>query len=116
MTPLGRANLTTVALVAISTAALPLVTGYGTILLQFVLFGARRIVESLSSATWVDGHHGILWVVVLLVNLVAYGIPLFLSQLLLGRASERVRLTATILWAALYLGSLFILFPATDGP
>jgi hypothetical protein len=102
--------------VALSTGALPFVTGYGTILSQLVVLGAWSLVASATSGAFADQHHEALWPVALLLNLVGYGAPMLLLRFCLKRASGTVRSGGIIVWTAFYLAALFVLFPATDGP
>ncbi len=116
MTGEAKAATAATALVALSTAALPFVTGYGTILLQLVVLGAWSLVAAATSGTFADHHHEAVWPVALLLNLAAYGLPAVLLRLSLRRATTPVRLGGVFVWTAFYLASLFVLFPATDGP
>src|SRR5947208_3374105 len=89
--------LATAGLVGASTAVLPSVTGYGTILFQVVALGAWGIVAAVTSGLYADTHHPVIW--------------------LSGRRRWTSGSSVVILaWCTFYLASLFWLFPATDGP
>jgi hypothetical protein len=103
-------------LVAVSTCALPFVTGYGTALFQLVVLTAWGLVASATSGLFADHHHEVVWPVALLLNLTAYGVPLLLLRFCVKRARSAVRVGTVVAWTAVYLASLFVLFPATDGP
>ena len=104
------------ALVAMSTCVFPFVTGYGTVLFQVVVLSAWSLVASATSGLFADHHHEFVWPVALLLNMVAYAAPLALLRLCLKRAGTPVRVGAVLVWTAFYVASLFVLFPATDGP
>jgi hypothetical protein len=112
----GKAITAASTLVAASTCALPFVTGYGTVLFQLVVLTAWSLVASATSGLFADHHHEVVWPVALLLNLTAYGAPLVLLRLCVKRASTTVRVGAVVVWTTFYLASLFVLFPATDGP
>jgi hypothetical protein len=111
-----RAFLASCTVVAASTAGLPFVRGYGTGLFQLVVLGAWAIVARLSSGMFADQHHGPLWVVAFLLNVLFFcivAVPLWWVS------RKRLPKLARILifcWTVFYLATLFILFPATDGP
>ena len=103
-------------LVAGSTLGLPYVRGYGTQLFQLVAFGAWSIIAHLSSGMFADQHHGLLWMVASLLNIVCFsvvGAPLWLlTRKRLPQASAFL----VVCWTVFYVAALFVLFPATDGP
>ncbi len=103
-------------LVALSTAVLPSVTGYGTTLFQIVVLGAWSIVAHLSSGAFADQHQGPVWFVTLILNVVLFLVPA-LAVYVPGR-KRLPMLTVVVLlsWLSFYLASLFFLSPATDGP
>jgi len=103
-------------IVGASTAALPGVTGYGTILFQLVAFGAWGFAASVTSGRYVDTHHALLWSVALALNLAAFLIPAAGIWLAAHKRWPAVCSVAILVWCLFYLLSLFWLFPATDGP
>lgn len=111
-----RAMITSDLVVAASTAGLAAVRGYGTVMFQFVVLGARSIVARLSSGMFADRHQGIVWLVALVVNITVFsliGIPVWLlSRNRLPKWGTLV----IVCWTIVYVALLFILFPATDGP
>ena len=109
--------ITTSGLIAIaSTAGLVAVRGWGTVLFQIVVLGAWSIVAHFTSGLFADQHHGIVWIVALLLNTLGFaivGVPLWLiSRNRLPKSGP----VLIICWTVLYLAMLFVLFPATDGP
>jgi hypothetical protein len=104
------------ALVIASTLALPLVSGYGTNLFQTVVGGAWGIVASVSSDAFADLHKLVVWLVAAVLNVVLFSIP---AACVLFSTRTRWPVAGTFLlafWLIFYAASLFILFPATDGP
>ena len=111
-----RVLLTSAAVVGASTALLPSVTGYGTVLFQLVALGAWSIVAQLSSGRFADLHHGPVWAVAFCLNLTLF---LIVAVPIYRFTRGRVPLAGVIAlasWMLFYLGCLFVLFPATDGP
>ena len=101
--------------VGVGTAFLPGITGYGTKLSQIVVLGAYAIIAAITSNNFADQHHGPIWLVALFLNLLLFLIPAFIIWLSMRR--RQVSCSITLLgWCAFYLASLFLLFPATDGP
>jgi hypothetical protein len=112
----GIFGLAACMVVAGSTAALPFVRGYGTGLFQLVVLGAWAIIAKLSSGTFADQHHGPLWVVAFLLNMLCFclvAVPLWLVS---RKRLPKLARILIICWTVFYLAMLFILFPATDGP
>jgi hypothetical protein len=105
-----------VGVVGASTTALPWVTGYGTVLFQVVAGEAWAIVAGVTSGRYADLHHGLVWLVALLLNVGLFSVPALAVFLVCRRRWPRVAVGAVIGWGVLWLLSLFILFPATDGP
>src|SRR3954468_9594519 len=62
-------------IVGASTAALPSVTGYGTILFQLVALDAWAIVAGMTSGFYSDTHHPVVWSVALVLNVMLFLIP-----------------------------------------
>jgi hypothetical protein len=102
--------------VAGSTAALPWVQGYGTKLGQVVVLGAWGLLAAVTSGRYADLHHGPLWALALLLNLVLFLILAGPWWFLTRRRFPRASVVILVVWCVFYLSSLFYLFPATDGP
>jgi hypothetical protein len=111
----NRTLLASLGAVAASGAALPWVGGYGTVLFQVVVLGAAYVLDKLTSESYVDHHHGVLWTLAFLLNVVLFAIPATLLWALTRRWPQLATFMLVSL-CALYLASLFVLFPATDGP
>jgi hypothetical protein len=108
--------LATACLVGASTAAFPNVTGYGTILFQLVALNAWGIVADITSGSYADTHHPVVWSVALVLNLMVFLIPA-IGIWLAGRKRWPTGCSVAMFgWCVFYLLSLFWLFPATDGP
>ncbi len=111
-----RILLLTAGAVGASTALLPSVTGYGTILSQTVVLGAWGIVAALTSGKFADLHHGPVWSVAFILNLILFFVPALIVWIVLRKRSPKVCSSVILVWFVFYLASLFFLFPATDGP
>lgn len=111
-----NALLAGASIVGASTVVLPSITGYGTVLFQLVALGAWSIVAAASSGIFADTHHGIVWSVAFFVNLIAFSIVAVPIWAVARKWKPKVGAIALVLWTALYLAALFVLFPATDGP
>jgi hypothetical protein len=103
-------------IVAGSTAGLPYVGGYGTGLFQLVVLGAWAIIARLSSGAFADQHHGVLWAVAFVLNMVCFSVAAVPLWLLTRKRLPRWGALFIICWTVFYLAMLFVLFPATDGP
>jgi hypothetical protein len=104
------------ALVIGSTLALPFVSGYGTSLFQAVVGGAWSIVAAVTSDGFADLHKLVVWFFAAALNVVLFSIP---AACVLFATRDRWPVAGTFLlalWLMFYAASLFILFPATDGP
>jgi hypothetical protein len=112
----NKVSLTCAAVVAVSTAAIPYVTGYGTRLFQLVVLGAFAIVARLSSQVFADQHHSYLWIVAFLLNMVGFSVVAIPLWLLSRRRLRNWGPVLTVCWTVSWIAMLFILFPATDGP
>ena len=108
--------LITGGLVAASTAALPLVAGFGTNLFQIVFFLGFGIVQALTSFDYADTHHAVAWCGAVIPNLTFYSLPAFGIWKASSKRSPTWRPAAILAWCLFYLASLFWLFPAADGP
>jgi hypothetical protein len=104
------------AVVAVSTLLLPWVRGYGTIQYQMVVLGAWGVVAAITSGRFADLHHGPVWAVALLINVLCFLLPAGLFFLAARRRWPGAVGVGIGLWCVFYLACLFILFPATDGP
>jgi len=102
--------------VAAGTAALSWIYGYGTILFQVVMLGAWSILAAVTSGQYADLHHGPVWVIALILNLVLFLVPAVLIWLVTRRRWPKASAVLLIAWSVFYLMSLFVLLPATDGP
>jgi hypothetical protein len=116
MRVVDKAFLAACIVVAGSTAALPFVRGYGTGLFQLVVLGAWAIIAKLSSGTFADQHHGLLWVVAFFVNMLCFCLVAVPLWLVARKRLPKLAKIIIICWTVFYLAMLFILFPATDGP
>lgn len=115
LTP-NRALQASLGVVAASTIALPWVGGYGTVLYQLVGLNAWAIVAAATSQRYADLHHGSVLIVALLLNVTAFGIPATLIWGLTRVRWPSASVYMVLCWCAFYLASLFVLFPARDGP
>ncbi len=111
-----RAFLASRTVVAASTGGLPFVRGYGTGLFQLVVLGAWAIVARLSSGMFADQHHGPLWVVALLLNVLCFCIVAVPLWWVARKRLPKLGASLIICWTIFYVAMLIILFPATDGP
>ena len=112
----SRAFVTFCILVALSTAAFPFVAGYGTFLFQAVALGGWWLVAAVTSDRWADLHHLPVLVAAATLNVVVFGVPAAVI-LFTGRLHWPAATVALLtLWLIFYALSLFLLFPATDGP
>lgn len=96
MSAMARFNLGTFAVVGLSTAALPYVSGYGTVLFQIVALNSWGIVARAASDTYANHHHGLVWTVALFLNLMIFGIPAVALQKALARTRTRTRLIGLV--------------------
>lgn len=111
-----RTFVASLAAVAASTLALPWIYGYGTVLFQIVVLGAWSLLAKMSSQIYADRHHAPLWMIALIFNVLLYAIPAAAIWALTRTRWPRFSVYAVLSWGAFYLASLFVLFPATDGP
>jgi hypothetical protein len=103
-------------LVVASTAVLPSIHGYGTNLYQFLVLGAYGIVAKVASDDYAELHHASVWALALVLNILLFAVPAGLFLLATRRRWPSVAVIGVAIWFAFYLGCLFFLFPATDGP
>ena len=106
-------------LIALTTLAFPFVTGYGTQLFQIILFTGWRIVAKATSQLYADSNLVTVTALAAVVNVFAFWLVAAPVWALTRRRRPFVQLVGLMglmLFAALYVGSLFWLFPATDGP
>jgi len=111
-----RILLLTASAVGASTIFLPYVTGYGTVLFQTVVGEAWGIIAALTSGNYADLHHGPVWFVAFLLNLILFIIPALIIWMVFRKRSQFACSSFIFIWFFFYMASLFVLFPATDGP
>lgn len=102
--------------IAASTALLPSVSGYGTTLSQTVILGSWTVVSHLVSPQFADQHDGAIWTVATFVNCLLFFVPAWLVFVTTRTRRPRLGAVLLLLWCGFYLASLFVLFPAIDGP
>jgi len=102
--------------VALTTATLPSITGYGTNLFQLVVLGAWGIVAHFSSGPFADRHPSVVWPVALVLNLAVFLVIALPVWAVFRNRAPRVASTANIFWLLFYVSMLYFLFPATSGP
>ncbi|MGH9645093.1 MAG: hypothetical protein ACRD3Q_22035, partial [Terriglobales bacterium] len=115
LTP-NRTFVVSLSAVAASTVALPWIHGYGTLLFQIVVLGAWELLSKMTSQFYADRHHAPLWMIALVLNALLFAIPSTLIWALTRATWPRLSVYALMGWFIFYLASLFVLFPATDGP
>ena len=111
-----RVFATSTAIIGLTTAVLPHVGGYGTVVFQIIVLGAGNILAHFTSGLFADQHEGIVWAIALVLNMSAFLIvaaPLW--AVLRSRAPKAAPVTI-ICWSVVYIALLFVLFPATTGP
>lgn len=101
---------------ALATFGMPYVSGYGTVLAQVVGLGAWAILASISSGAFADQHHQILWPIAGVFNVTLFCLVAVPVYFVMRRRAPRSFVLFVVIWALFYIGSLFFLFPATDGP
>jgi hypothetical protein len=106
----------TLGIVAASTLLLPAITGYGTVLFQWITLGSWALVAKATSGAFADHHSAPVWTLAFVLNVGAFLIPAASVFAVIGRRSPRIYAVTLIGWTLFYLASLFVLFPATDGP
>jgi phosphotransferase system glucose/maltose/N-acetylglucosamine-specific IIC component len=106
---------TTGAVVA-STALLPSVTGYGTVLYQAVALASWAIVARLVSSSFADQRDAVVLMVAIVVNGIFFFLPAWTAYAATRRRCPRGGIAILIVWCLFYLASLFWLFPSSDGP
>jgi hypothetical protein len=104
------------AAVALTTAAFRHVTGYGTILFQALAFGAWGIVAHFSSGNFADLHHGFVWSVALLLNMIVFLLVVIPIHAFSRSRAPKLGSFLIVCWSILHIAMLFFLFPAIDGP
>jgi len=108
--------LGSVGLVTASTAILSIITGYGTILSQFIVLGAWTILATATNGAFADQHHTYLWSVATTLNVILFTVPASTIYWLLRHRAPRVCVTVIAAWFLFYVVCLFFMLPATDGP
>ena len=112
----GTALLAATVVVAASTLLLPYVGGYGTVLFQLLSLNAWGVVASLTSQHFADTHHGLVWTIALVLNLIAFLIVALPVWVTYRNRRPAVGSLVIIAWSVFYLACLFLLFPAGSGP
>jgi len=107
--------LLTAGAVGASTVFLPSVTGYGTVPFQTVVLGARGIVAALTSGEYADLHHGSVWAMAFILNLILFLVPALIIWIVFRKRSPKACSSVILVWFVFYMASMFF-FPATDGP
>lgn len=102
--------------VAASTALLPSLTCYGTVLCQSVALLSWAIVARVVSSGFADQHDAVVWIVAVVVNALFFFVPAWLAYAATRTRWPRVGVAILIAWCLFYLAALFYLFPASDGP
>jgi hypothetical protein len=103
-------------LVALSTVAFPYITGYGMQLFQAVALSAWALVAIATSETFADQHHFIVWPLAGVLNIVMFSVVALPLYFVLRRRIPIATSLVLAAWLLFYVGCLFVLFPATDGP
>lgn len=103
-------------LIGLTTLVFPFVRGYGTQLFQIILFSGWLIVEKATSQLYADTHHVTVIALAAVLNVLVFWVVAIPVWALTRRRRQLVGMIGLMLFAALYVGSLFWLFPATDGP
>jgi hypothetical protein len=111
-----RVFLICLVLVVSGTFAFPYVTGYGTQLFQVIVLGAWSVVARAASGAFADQNHLAVWSLAGFFNVVGFSIPALIPYSIFRRRAPVLISFALISWLIFYMGCLFILFPATDGP
>lgn len=110
------ALVSTTATVGASTAVLPVVAGYGTWLSQLVVLGAWSLVAGLTSEAYADQHEAAVWVAAFVLNVLLFFVPAVLVWLAVRKRWPHMCSGLLVTGCVVYLASLFVLFPASDGP
>jgi hypothetical protein len=114
--PPQRSLVVCSAIVASSTLLLPAVTGYGSILYQWIVFGSLHLVAWLLSPALAQPSDVPFWIVAGLVNVAVFFLPAGFIWAAASRRWPRGSVALLLAWTLFYLLCLFMLFPATDGP
>jgi len=102
--------------VALSTVALPYVTGYGMQLFEVVVLGAWGLVAAVTSGAYADQHHFVVWPVAAVLNVVLFSFLALPLYFIFRRRAPVFSSTVLLAWLIFYVCCLFVLFPGTDGP
>src|SRR4029077_15716396 len=108
--------VTSVVIVALTTPRILYLAGRGTILDQFIEGNVWMIVAHLSSAKFADLHHSVVWLVALVLNVVAFFVLAVPAWAVSRNRAPKFGSVVTICLLMLYVGMLFFVFPASDGP
>jgi hypothetical protein len=104
-----------ITLVAVNSIFLPQVSGYGTILYQIVIISSAMLVNGFTNAPLSEvGKH---WFILALVfvNLTLFLIPTLIVWGIGKRRWPKFTSIAVATFSAVFILSLYVLFPATDG-
>jgi hypothetical protein len=102
--------------VAVSTAGLPWVTGYGTQLFEVVALSAWAVIARVTSDHYAGEHHGAVWVVAALINVLTFWLIAGPLWVLTRKRLPALGLAGLLGFTVFYIASLFWLIPANDGP
>jgi hypothetical protein len=111
-----RTFIKAVFMVFLATLTLPHISGYGTILYQFLIFRSWGMVKSYTSASFADQHSLIVWLLVGSLTLALFLIPAGIIVLFSRRFFSAYDRAFLMVWTFFFIACLFFLFPATDGP
>ncbi|MDP3070332.1 MAG: hypothetical protein Q8N18_08595 [Opitutaceae bacterium] len=111
-----RSFIACTTIVAASTFLFPVVTGYGTILYQWIVLGSWALIAKATSGQFANHHHGAMWILAFFLNVGVFLVPATVIWAISSRRLPRTYVAMLTSWMLFYLASLFILFPATDGP
>jgi hypothetical protein len=102
--------------VAGSGAFLPLVTGYGTVLFQLLVLNSWYCIALMTSGMSADNHSAVVFLTAAVANALLFLI-LAVPIHVVSRDRCPIIGAVTLIGLALFhVSSLFVLFPATDGP
>ena len=100
----------------LATVGMPFISGYGTVLAQVVGLSAWSLVASVWSGEFADQHHQFVWPIAAALNVVLFCVLALPAYFVMRRRAPGIFTLFIALWSIFYLGCLFVLFPATDGP
>jgi hypothetical protein len=80
------------------------------------VLSASYLASSLMSPPFAKGHLALTYVWIFLFNMALYAAPATLIWAVTRARWPPASACLMLFWCAFYLGSLFVFFPATDGP